>query len=60
MNREKEELEVCPECQYKIEKVIDQMTGTIGYRCSLQGNSYICKSTDDMTKVKCNIGLFEK
>lgn len=60
MNKKKEEFENCPNCKYKLPKVIDPVMHIIGYRCSLQGNSYICKSTDNMEDVKCNVGLFEK
>ena len=56
---EKEELKICPNCRYRVEKEIDSIENIVGYRCSLQGTKTICTSKEDELP-ECSLGLFEK
>ena len=56
---EKEELKTCPNCAFRIEKIIDPIERITGYRCSLQGTKTICTSKD-AELLECSLGLFEK
>ena len=49
----------CANCDYSIEKIVDEETHNIGYRCSISGsNRYVYESNDSIYP-SCRFGLFE-